>query len=301
MVEIMLDNSVKMEFLLDSRVLGPNGFLLRCLRRNSIETNFEQQDLQQIGFLKIFLKYDGAMLILLAKLLLEKNIERYTFYESGEWDDLIKQMISSYSKNRNIGIDDDKKINNLRKFVSYKKYNKMTIRHLFPPRMGLLHDFGIAEIQKERGKLTYSKKSYFTENFCNLFPDFITLDKTLHPKTGDFYSRIAQLYEIQAQKIDIDSDFDSIAKHIKTSYACGKSKQKEMIPLDAIEDSVCIRLLLGIEPGDPLTEKKKGISPKICEIRDVRKILVKFLKENKNFTTMVNRRGLPYYLREKIA
>lgn len=301
MVEIMMENSMKMEFLLDSGVLGPNGFLLRCLKRDSDETDFEHQDLHQIAFFKLFLKYDGAMLTLLAKLLVEKDIERYTFYKSGQWDDCIKQMISSYSKNRNIGIDDNKKLDRLRKFNSSKKYKEMTVRHLFPPRMGLLHDFNLADIQKERGKLTYSKNAHLTKDFCNLFPDFTILDKALDSKSGDFYSRIAELYKMHAQKIDLDSDYDSITEHIKTSYAHAKSKEKEMIPLDAIEDSVCIRLLLGIEPGDLLIEKKKSMTPKICEVMDVRKILAEFLKKNKNFTTMVNRRGIPYYLREKIS
>jgi len=306
MIEIMVENSKKMRLILDSNVLEANGYLIRSLKKKFLDdTSFETQEMHKIAYLKIFLTYDGALLIRFSKLILENEIDRLRFYESGTWDKLIKQLVDEYDNSRQISFEDSPRLDRLRKFISNNRYNMETVRHLFPPRMGALCDFGIIEYEKpKRGGVIYKKKENTpssTKIFVEQFPDFKILDKALSPKSGDFYERVAKMYQLDTEKIDIENDYEDLKNHIISAYNSAKIKNQDLVPLDAIEDSVCIRNLLGIDSSDTLEKNNnQKTSKKVCEIIDVRRVLTRMIKETKRFTTMVNRRGFPYYLREKI-
>ena len=72
MREYVIDNAIRMKMILDTYVLGENGYLIKALSIDSDETSFGLEDvnfqkLHQIAFLKIFLTFDGSILINLAK------------------------------------------------------------------------------------------------------------------------------------------------------------------------------------------------------------------------------------------
>ena len=165
--------------------------------------------------------------------------------------------------------------------------------------MGALSDFGIIEYErKDRGGIIY-KKTQKTQKFVDSFPDFRAIDQSLNGKTGDFYSRISNLMGYESEKFDIENDFENISEHIKSAYDCAKFEKNNMIPLNAIDNIVAIRSLLGVEPKDKTNESIDSQHSKICEPINVRTVLKKMISESKNFRIHVNRRGLPYYLCEK--
>ena len=78
-----------------------------------------------------------------------------------------------------------------------------------------------------------------------------------------------------------------------------KIGKNDMVPLNAIDNIVAIRSLLGVEANDKTNESVNPQHSKICELRDVRTVLKKMINKSHNFRTHVNRLGLPYYLSEK--
>ena len=299
MREYVIDNAIRMKMILDTYVLGENGYLIKALSIDSDETSFDVQKLHQIAFLKIFLTFDGSILINLAKSILQDEIDRLSFYESGQWDTLIKQLVEEYSQKKDLEYQDIGKLNRLRDFISRNKYNPETIRHHFPPRAGALSDFDIIKYEKKKSGGIVYKKTQKTQKFVDSFPDFGAIDQSLKGKTGDFYFRISNFMEYKSKKFDMENDFENISEHIKSAYECAKIENNSNIPLSAIDNAVSIRSLLGVEPNDKTNESVNPQRSKICEPIDVRAVLQKMIKESHNFRTHKNRQGLPFYLSKK--
>jgi len=301
MIEIMIRNARIMGLILDSNLPTEGAFVINALKMTPLNYEFRDQEMHKIAYLKNFLTYDGALLIMFAKRILQGGIERYSFIKSGEWDDMIKSMLDSYS-NLQLNRSDLVTFRRIREFTKKNKYNPDTIRHLFPPRVGALCDFDIIKYQKGQNKIKYYVKTdgiTTTEKFAELFPNFESLDESL-ARDGDFFSRISNLYGFNTEKIDISKDYELIKKHILKAYNLAKIDRTGNVSITAIEDIVCIMILFGINPdlNNGFTVKSFDRSKgKICEIMNVRNIMDSMTAEMDEITILVDKLSRPKWMK----
>jgi len=311
-IKIMLNNSIRMNFIRNEHTLDSNGFVIRVLKNKDkgygLTQPFSEQPAHKIAFLKYFLFYDGATLIsLLKKIFHEIKIEAHTFAPSnpeedkGEWNDVISKMFEEY-ENLTINREDKIRYKTIKKNSRKIQYSYEYVRQLFSPRAGALADFGIIDYDDSmtdgRKKLTYYNKidtEEVTKRFLDIFPSVESLDESFS-NDGDFFERISKFYNFSnSRKIDLTSDIDFLQEHVLSAYEIVSPMNKGIVPLNTIRDIVCIKCLLGIKPSESDLSLKDD-EKIICEISDVNEAIEKLILNKPSAEVLNDRKGRPTYL-----
>ena len=330
MVKIMINNSIRMNFIHNNHTLDSNGFVIRALKNNDkkygLTQPFSEQPAHKIAFLKYFLFYDGATLIsLLKKIFRDKEIEAHTFapnesllndrpdLHKKEWNQIVSKMLEEYT-NLTIDRHDKRVYKTLIKNSSKIDYSYEYVRQLFPPRAASLADFGIidyipvterGEIEKWLGKKAIKKITLYrridegniTKKFLDLFPNIETLDYSFE-SDGNFFERISKFYDLaNSKKIDSTSDLDFLKEHILAAYQTVSPWCKGIVPLDTIRDIVCIKCLLGMKPSSESGKELQQTEPPIiCEVGNVNRGIEELIITNPSVGTLNDKMGIPAYL-----
>ena len=330
MVKIMINNSIRMNFIHNNHTLDSNGFVIRALKNNDkkygLTQPFYEQPAHKIAFLKYFLFYDGATLIsLLKKIFRDKEIEAHTFapnesllndrpdLHKKEWNQIVSKMLEEYT-NLTIDRHDKRVYKTLIKNSSKIDYSYEYVRQLFPPRAASLADFGIidyipvterGEIEKWLGKKAIKKITLYrridegnvTKKFLDLFPSIESLDNSFR-NDGDFFERISKFYDLaNSKKIDSTSDLDFLKEHILAAYQTVSPWCKGIVPLDTIRDIVCIKCLLGMKPSSESGKELQQTEPPIiCEVGNVNRGIEELIITNPSVGTLNDKMGIPAYL-----
>ena len=330
MVKIMINNSIRMNFIHKNHTLSSNGFVIRALKNNDkkygLTQPFYEQPAHKIAFLKYFLFYDGATLIsLLKKIFQDKEIEAHTFapnerllngrpdLDKKEWNQIITKTLEEYT-NSTINRRDKRVYKTLIKNSSKIDYSYEYVRQLFPPRAASLADFGIidcipvterGEIEKWLGKKAIKKITLYrridegnvTEKFLDLFPSIESLDNSFR-HDGDFFERVSKFYDLaNSKKIDSTSNLDLLKEHILAAYQTVSPWCNGIVPLDTIRDIVCIKCLLGMKPSSESGKELQQTEPKIiCEVGDVNRAIEELIITNQSVDTLNDKMGIPTYL-----
>jgi len=247
MIKMMINNSIKMNFIRNEHSLDSNGFVINVLKNKNkkygLTQPFAEQPAHKIAFLKYFLFYDGATLIaLLKKIFEEKEIEAHAFsqnaseMEKGEWNKVISKMFEEY-ETLSINRDDKLSYKTIKKNSGRKNYDYEYVRQLFPPRVGALSDFGIIDYDNTqndgRKRLVFYRRideGDVTKKFLDLFPNVKSLDDSFDNE-GDFFERISKFYNFQnSKKIDSTSDLDFLHEHILSAYEIVSPLCKGIVP-----------------------------------------------------------------------
>ena len=330
MVKIMINNSIRMNFIHNNHTLASNGFVIHALKNNDkkygLTQPFSEQPAHKIAFLKYFLFYDGATLIsLLKKIFRDKEIEAHTFapnesllndrpdLHKKEWNQIVSKMLEEYT-NLTIDRHDKRVYKTLIKNSSKIDYSYEYVRQLFPPRAASLADFGIidyipvterGEIEKWLGKKAIKKITLYrridegdvTKKFLDLFPNIETLDYSFE-SDGNFFERISKFYDLaNSKKIDSTSDLDFLKEHILAAYQTVSPWCKGIVPLDTIRDIVCIKCLLGMKPSSESGKELQQTEPPIiCEVGNVNRGIEELIITNPSVGTLNDKMGIPAYL-----
>ena len=330
MVKIMINNSIRMNFIHNNHTLASNGFVIHALKNNDkkygLTQPFYEQPAHKIAFLKYFLFYDGATLIsLLKKIFQDKEIEAHAFapnesllsdrpdLDKKEWNHIITKMLEEYA-NLTIDRHDKSVYKTIMKNSSKIDYAYEYVRQLFPPRAASLADFGIidcipvterGEIEKWLGKKAIKKITLYrridegnvTKKFLDLFPSIESLDNSFR-NDGDFFERVSKFYDLaNSKKIDSTSDLDLLKEHILAAYQTVSPWCIGIVPLDTIRDIVCIKCLLGMKPSSESGKELQQTEPPIiCEVGDVNRAIEELIITNPSVDTLNDKMGIPTYL-----
>jgi len=242
---------------------------------------------EQIAYLKYFLDADGAFLIHFLRELGPSfsfdNKRQREFLENGGIEKIFEKVADEYLSHV-FDIEPRHELNQLLKRVR-KGYDKHVRLHKFIPRMEILVDLGILDKVVNENvcyQSALTKNHSSTEIFLDQFNDPKKLDDILSVD-GDFFERAAKIYHLQYAKADLNRDYQLLQKEIVKSYESVRDETFRLAHLDAIMDLVCITSLTS--------------SRKLCEWKDVKKIVEKMHKESeKDIRFHVNDWGVISYV-----
>ncbi len=258
-------------FLLDNMIWSWKGHVINTVlsylnkvAQDDTQLFFELDKLEKIAYLRYFLETEGALILKIAKEIIEKGTIRYSYLEENI-QRIFQEIYEEYleiSTNLKMRLENRKRIKEL-----LKKYHKSTLPHKIKPHIQALKELEILSAEVENNDEIY-KSTVFNSalSFSNLFN---ALKDIQHMETVfynyEYFKVIADIYNLKTDGYNPHVHQKLVKDTIFYGYSIMKDEITGMASIDALIDWCCIKML----SVDSVLIKKEDI---IKFLDDMRKI-----------------------------